>query len=115
MYKPENNGNTIIRKTFDIQIICAFDKIITYLIQINKDLYIQRHKKFYTLMAVFFVIVGAQISFKEAPKALWRGGVLTLTKFATGVLLGLFVAKFMGDNLLGISSLAIIAAVRLCS
>ena len=49
MYKPENNGNTIIRKTFDIQIICAFDKNITYLIQINKDLYIQRHKKIYTL------------------------------------------------------------------
>lgn len=63
------------------------------------------------IMAVFFVIVGAQMSFKEAPKALWRGGVLTLTKFASGVLLGLFVARFMGDNLLGISSLAIIAAM----
>ena len=49
MYKPEHNGNTIIRTKFDMQSICTFDKIITYLIQINKDLYIQRHKKFYTL------------------------------------------------------------------
>lgn len=63
------------------------------------------------IMAMFFVIVGAQMSFKEAPKAMWRGSVLTGVKFATGVAIGLFVAKFMGDNLLGISSLAIIAAV----
>lgn len=63
------------------------------------------------IMAMFFVIVGAEMSFKEAPKAMYRGTVLTLTKLATGVLLGLFVAKFMGDNLLGISSLAIIAAM----
>lgn len=63
------------------------------------------------MMAVFFVIVGAEMSFKEAPKAMWRGTVITLTKFVTGVAIGLFVAKFMGDNLLGISSLAIIAAM----
>lgn len=63
------------------------------------------------IMAMFFVIVGAQMSFKEAPKAMWRGTVLTGVKFVTGVAIGLLVAKFMGDNLLGISSLAVIAAV----
>lgn len=63
------------------------------------------------IMAVFFVIVGAQMSFKEAPKALWRGSVLTVTKLITGVAIGLFVAKFLGNDLFGISSLAIIAAM----
>ncbi|EAA5432210.1 2-keto-3-deoxygluconate permease [Salmonella enterica subsp. enterica] len=63
------------------------------------------------IMAVFFVIVGAQMSFKEAPKAIWRGGVLTVVKLVTGILIGLFVAHFLGDNLFSISSLAIIAAM----
>lgn len=63
------------------------------------------------MMAMFFVIVGAGMTFKEAPKAMFRGTVLTLVKFLTGIGFGLLVAKVFNDNMLGLSSLAIIAAM----
>ncbi len=63
------------------------------------------------MMAIFFVCTGAGMSFKEAPRALKTGAVITIVKFATGVAIGLAVAHLMNDNLLGLSSLAIIAAM----
>ncbi len=64
------------------------------------------------LIGAFLVCMGAGITLKTAPRALRTGLVVTLTKFFLGVAIGLTVAALCGDSgLLGLSSLAIIAAM----
>lgn len=67
------------------------------------------------LVGVFMLFIGASLSFENAPKALKRGGVIISVKVAISVIIGLSVAKFMNNNLFGLSSLAIIGAMSVAN
>jgi 2-keto-3-deoxygluconate permease len=64
------------------------------------------------VLGVFLFCVGSQMSFKVAPKSLKKGLILTISKYAIGVFIGLFVGKLFGPSgLIGLTPLAIIAAM----
>jgi 2-keto-3-deoxygluconate permease len=64
------------------------------------------------VLGVFLFCMGSQISFKVAPKALKKGLILTVSKYAIGILVGLGIGKFFGPSgLIGLTPLAIIAAM----
>lgn len=67
------------------------------------------------LVGVFMLFIGASLSFKNAPRALMRGGVIIAVKIAVSVIIGLSVAKFMNNDLLGLSSLAIIGGMSVAN
>lgn len=64
------------------------------------------------ILGVFLFCMGSQISFSVAPRALKKGLVLTVSKYAIGVLIGLGIGKIFGPaGLIGLTPLAIIAAM----
>ncbi len=64
------------------------------------------------ILGVFLFVMGSQMSFDAAPKALKKGLSITLGKFLAGVTVGLVVQHFFGEKgFLGLAPLAIIAAM----
>ena len=63
------------------------------------------------LIGGFLFCMGAGIKFKSASGVLKQGLSITLSKFLIGVGIGLLIAYFFDDSFLGLSSLAIIAAM----
>ena len=64
------------------------------------------------ILGVFLFCMGSQISFRVAPRALKKGIILTVSKYAIGVLIGLGIGKIFGPaGLIGLTPLAIIAAM----
>ena len=65
-----------------------------------------------TLLGALLFCMGTTLQVKDMPKVLKRGGVLLLSKFAIGAVLGILVGKLFGANgFLGLSALAIVSAV----
>ena len=65
-----------------------------------------------TLVGLFILCSGATINFKQAALPLYKGAVLTILKYAIGVLLGLGLNKLFGPmGILGLTPLAVITAV----
>ena len=62
------------------------------------------------LVGAFLVIVGTTISFKSAPAAAARGGIIIVTKNVVTILVALLVLYVFGDNLFGLSAMVILAA-----
>ena len=67
------------------------------------------------LVGAFLFFIGGTISLKNTPKAVGRGAAIILSKIAVSVVLGLLVAKLLGDNFLGLSALAIIGAMSVAN
>ncbi|GAA0702115.1 2-keto-3-deoxygluconate permease [Paraclostridium ghonii] len=69
-----------------------------------------------TILACFMFLIGSQINFKLAPKALKKGAILITGKFIVGAGIGIFVGKVFGAaGVLGLSPLAILAALTNCN
>src|SRR6476660_2220286 len=70
------------------------------------------------ILAVFYVCVGATVSFKATPYVLKKGGVLLLSKIACGILAAVVLRQLIGPNVVqhgffaGLSVLAVVAAVN---
>ena len=65
-----------------------------------------------TLVGLFILCSGATINFKQAALPLYKGAVLTILKYAIGVLLGLGLIRLFGPmGILGLTPLAVITAV----
>ncbi|MGU3492790.1 2-keto-3-deoxygluconate permease [Xanthobacteraceae bacterium A53D] len=71
-----------------------------------------------TILAVFYVCMGASIDFKATPYIVKKGGTLFATKVGMAVLLGVVFGQFLGESpvtsgiFVGISTLAIVAAMN---
>ncbi|MEQ8156684.1 MAG: 2-keto-3-deoxygluconate permease [Clostridiaceae bacterium] len=69
-----------------------------------------------TILACFMFLIGSQINFKLAPKALKKGALLITGKFIIGAGIGIIVGKVFGPaGVLGLSPLAILAALTNCN
>ena len=64
------------------------------------------------IIGAYLLCAGAQMDFGTAPRALKKGLILTVTKYAVGVAIGLSVARVSPEfGLFGLTPLAIIAAM----
>ena len=69
-----------------------------------------------TILACFMFLIGSQINFKLAPKAVKKGAILITGKFIVGAGIGIFVGKVFGPaGVLGLSPLAILSALTNCN
>ncbi|HWT27843.1 MAG TPA: 2-keto-3-deoxygluconate permease [Mobilitalea sp.] len=69
-----------------------------------------------TILACFMFLIGSQIHFKLAPRALKKGALLIVGKFIVGAGIGIAVGKIFGPaGVLGLSPLAILAALTNCN
>lgn len=65
-----------------------------------------------TVIGVQLVCLGTQLQFREMGKVLKRGGILLVSKYLIGALIGIIVGKVFGKaGILGLTTLAIISAV----
>jgi 2-keto-3-deoxygluconate permease len=71
-----------------------------------------------TILAVFYVCMGASIDFRATPYIAKKGGVLLITKVGMAVVLGVIFGQFLGEGpvsmgmFAGLSTLAIVAAMN---
>ncbi|MDF2995653.1 MAG: kdgT [Xanthobacteraceae bacterium] len=71
-----------------------------------------------TILAVFYVCMGASISFKATPYILKKGGTLFAVKVGIAILLGVVFGRFLGEApvtagmFAGLSTLAVVAAMN---
>jgi 2-keto-3-deoxygluconate permease len=67
---------------------------------------------------VFYVCLGATISFSSLPQVVGRGGALLASKITVGVIVGIVLGHFLGERpvtqgfFAGLSTLAVVAAVN---
>ncbi|PXV89152.1 2-keto-3-deoxygluconate permease [Lachnotalea glycerini] len=68
------------------------------------------------ILACFMFLIGSQIHFKLAPKAVKKGVLLITGKFIVGAGIGIAVGKIFGSaGVLGLSPLAVLAALTNCN
>lgn len=71
-----------------------------------------------TILAVFYVCMGASIDFKATPYIIKKGGTLFATKVVMGVVFGVILGRLLGEMpvgagfFAGISTLAVVAAMN---
>jgi 2-keto-3-deoxygluconate permease len=71
-----------------------------------------------TILAVFYVCVGASIDLASTPQVLKKGGLLLLTKVGMATIVGVLVGRYLGEApvsagwFAGVSTLAIVAAMN---
>lgn len=71
-----------------------------------------------TILAVFYVCMGASIDFRATPHIAKKGGVLLATKVGVAVLFGVILGQILGETpvssgmFIGLSTLAIVASMN---
>jgi 2-keto-3-deoxygluconate permease len=66
-----------------------------------------------TVLAVYYVSIGATISFRSTPYVLKKGGALLIAKVGIAVIITFIISRFSPNNaVLGVSTLAILAAMN---
>ncbi|WP_295895007.1 2-keto-3-deoxygluconate permease [uncultured Bartonella sp.] len=71
-----------------------------------------------TILAVFYVCMGASINFKAAPYIIKKGGTLFIVKVGIAIIVGVIAGHFLGEQpitsgiFIGVSTLALVAALN---